>query len=275
MSGFHEKKTSDSRVKGKVTNPITLKTSEQLELIKKAGAIASDCLSFLSLQVQPGMTGLRIDKLCDDFVQSFGGTCSCKGYGGFPASLCVSINSGAVHCIPDDKPFKPGDVVKLDLVVDYNGWKADTAVTVLIPPVKPEVIKLAENTYSAMLDGIRAAKEGNTVLDISSAVYAARNDLGVIKEFTGHGIGSNIHEAPQIPNYPKKDKPSDLLVAGMVLCIEPIFCIGDSAIYHNKNEWNTWMLSGQPAAHFEHTLVVNPAPLPPTVLTLRNNEKIF
>jgi len=275
VSGFHEKKISDSRAKGKVTNTITLKNSEQLEFIKKAGAIASDCLSFLSLQVQPGMTGLRIDKLCDDFVQSFGGTCSCKGYGGFPASLCVSINSGAVHCIPDNTPFKPGDVVKLDLVVDYNGWKADTAVTVLIPPVKPEVVKLVEGTYSAMLEGIRAAKEGDTVLDISSAIYAARNDLGVIKEFTGHGIGSNIHEAPQIPNYPKKDQPSALLVAGMVLCIEPIFCIGDSAIYHNPKEWNTWMLSGQPAAHFEHTLVVNPAPLPPTILTLRNNEKIF
>jgi len=273
VNGCHERKTSGSLINERDTKIITLKSSEQIELIKKAGAITSDCLSFLSLQVQPGMTGLRIDKLADDFIQSFGGIAACKGYDGYPASICISVNSKAVHCIPNDVPFKPGDVVKLDLVVNYKGWNADSALTVLIPPVRPEVVKLAENTYSAMLDGIRAAIEGNTVQNISSAIYAARDDSGVIREFTGHGIGKEIHEMPQIPNYLKKDQPSTLLVAGMVLCIEPIFCIGDPAIYHKKGEWDTWMFSGQPVAHFEHTLVVNSAPLPPTILTLRNNEK--
>jgi methionyl aminopeptidase len=275
VSGFHEREISVLQIKGKGKNLITIKSAEQIEIIKKAGAITSDCLSFLSLQVQPGMTGKRIDKLCDDFVQSFGGTCACKGYNGYPASICVSINSQAVHCIPDDTAFKPGDVVKLDLVVDYNGWKADSALTVMIPPVRPDVVKLVEGTYSAMLDGIRAAQEGKTVLDISSAIYAARNESGVIKEFTGHGIGKNIHEMPQIPNYPSKDKPSALLVAGMVLCVEPIFCIGEPALYNKPKEWNTWLFSGKFVAHFEHTIIINPAPLPPTVLTLRNNEKIF
>jgi len=252
---------------------ITLKTPEQIELIKKAGVILSDCLSFLSSQVQPGITGLQIDKLGDDFVQSFGATAACKGYDGFPNGICISVNSGAVHCVPNDIPFKPGDVVKLDMVVDYKGWKADSALTVLVPPVRPEVRKLAENTYTAMRNGIRAALEGNTVQDISKAVYAARNESGVIQPFTGHGIGSNIHEGPAIPNYVAADKNA-LLVAGMVLCIEPIFCIGEPAIYHKKGEWNTWMLSGQPVCHFEHTIVVNPAGQPPTILTLRNNENI-
>lgn len=257
-------------------NLITIKNNEQLELIKKAGAITSDCLSFLSFQVQPGMTGVRLDKLADDFVQSFGGTCACKGYQGYPASICISVNSQAVHCVPSNDAFKPGDVVKLDLVVDYNGWKADSALTVMIPPVRPEVVKLVESTYSAMLDGIRMTKEGNRVLDISSAIYAARNDssksYGVVKPFTGHGIGKNIHEAPQIPNYPRKDQPNTLLVAGMVVCIEPIFTLGSPDIYHNPKEWNTWTFDGSTVSHWEHTVLITSDK--PEILTLRNNEKI-
>jgi methionyl aminopeptidase len=252
---------------------ITLKSAEHIELIKIAGRICADTLSYLSLLVQPGVTGLQIDKLADDFIRAQGGTAACKGYDGYPASICISVNSGAVHCIPNNTPFGPGDVVKLDLVVDYNGWKADSALTVLIPPVLPEVRKLAENTYSAMLDGIRQCVEGNTMQNVSAAIYAARNESGVVREFTGHGIGRDIHEPPQIPNFPAKEKNA-LLVAGMVLCIEPIFCIGDPAIYHKKGEWNTWIFSGKPVAHFEHTIVVNPAPLPPTILTLRSNENI-
>lgn len=209
--------------------------------------------------------------MADDFINSFGGTAACKGYDGYPASICISVNSGAVHCIPNDTPFQPGDVVKLDLVVDFHGWKADSAITVLIPPVNPEVRKLAENTYTAMKQGILACIEGNTVQSVSAAIYAARGDFGVIAPFTGHGIGKNIHESPQIANYVVKERNS-LLVAGMVLCIEPIFCIGDPAIYYKKGEWNTWLFSGQPVCHFEHTVLVNPAPLLPTVLTLRNNE---
>jgi len=225
----------------------------------------------LSSQVQPGITGLQIDKLADDYIQSFGGTAACKGYDGYPAAICISVNSKAVHCIPNDKPFQPGDVVKLDLVVDYHGWKADSAITVLVPPVRPEVRALAESTYTAMKQGILACIEGKTVQSVSAAIYASRGNFGVIREFTGHGIGKEIHERPQIPNY-VESKANSLLVAGMVLCIEPIFCIGEPAIYHKKGEWDTWMFSGQPVAHFEHTIVVNPAPQLPTVLTLRNNE---
>lgn len=225
----------------------------------------------MSSQVQPGVTGLQIDKLATDYINSFGGTAACKGYDGYPASICISVNSKAVHCIPNDVPFQPGDVVKLDLVVDYKGWKADSAITVLIPPVRPEVRALAESTYTAMKQGILACIEGNTVQSVSAAIYAARGNCGVIMPFTGHGIGKGIHEPPQIPNYVVKEKNS-LLVAGMVLCVEPIFCIGDPAIYHKKGEWDTWVFSGQPVAHFEHTILVNPAPQLPTVLTLRNNE---
>ena len=250
---------------------IYLKSAEHIELIKKAGTILADCLSFLSLQVQPGVTGLQIDAMAEQFIVERDGYPSCKGYRGYPNSICISVNAGAVHCIPNNKPFLSGDVVKLDLVVDYNGWKADSAITVLVPPVKPEVRKLAETTYTAMLEGISVAIEGNKVSDITKAIYGAKNEFGVIREFCGHGIGKDIHEAPQISNVPV-DKKDFLLVAGMVLCIEPIMCIGDPAIFYDPKQWDTWVLSGNPVCHFEHTLVVNPFPIPPTVLTKRNNE---
>ena len=238
----------------------------------KAGSILADALSFLSLQVKPGVTGIQIDKMTEDFVRSYeGASCACKGYQGYPANICINVNSFAVHSIPNNKPFEPSDIVKLDLVVDYNGWKCDSAISILIPPVKPEVRTLAETTYIAMLRGISACIEGKTTFDVSTAIYEARGNCGVIKEFTGHSIGKNIHEAPQFSNIPIKEKNS-LLVAGMVCCLEPIFCTGNPAIYYNPKEWNTWMLDGGWVSHWEHTLIINPFPLPPTVLTKRNNE---
>jgi methionyl aminopeptidase len=250
---------------------ITLKSEENLFYIKQASRILADTLSLLSLWVKPGITGLQIDKMAEDYIRSFGATPSCLNYKGFPNSCCISINSDAVHCIPNNKPFLDGDAVKLDLVVNYQGWNADSAITVLIPPVKPEVRTLAETTYTALLAGIGASIEGNMVSDITNAIYAARGNCGVVKEFCGHGIGKNIHEAPQISNVPT-DKKDSLLIAGEILCIEPIFCIGDPAIFYDPKQWDTWVLSGNFVAHFEHTLIINPAPLPPTVLTLRNNE---
>jgi len=221
--------------------------------------------------IVPGKTGIEVDKITEEYVRSLGGTCACKNYNGYPANICINVNSAAVHSIPNNKPFKISDIVKLDLVVDYNGWKADSAISVLIPPVKPEVRTLAETTYTALLAGIGASIEGNMVSDITNAIYAARGNCGVVKEFCGHGIGKNIHEAPQISNVPT-DKKDSLLIAGEILCIEPIFCIGDPAIFYDPKQWDTWVLSGNFVAHFEHTLIINPAPLPPTVLTLRNNE---
>ena len=251
---------------------IYLKTDEQLKYLVKAGNILSECLSFLSLQVQLGVTGLQIDKMTEDFVRSYeGASCACKGYQGYPANICINVNSAAVHSIPNNKPFEPSDIVKLDLVVDYNGWKCDSAISVLIPPVKPEVRTLAETTYTAMKMGIETCIEGKTTFDVSTAIYEARGNCSVIREFTGHSIGRSIHESPQFSNVPIKEKNS-LLVAGMVCCIEPIFCTKNPAIYYNSKEWNTWMLDGGLVSHWEHTLVINPFPQLPTVLTKRYNE---
>jgi methionyl aminopeptidase len=248
---------------------ILLKSDHDIELTKQASRICADTLDLLSSFVRPGKTGLEVDKLAEEYIRSMGGVPSCKGYKGFPASLCLSVNAGAVHCIPNNNPIKEGDVVKIDLVVNYQGFNADSAITVLVPPVKPDVQKLVETTYNAMLRGVEQAIEGKTVLDISQAIFDARNGCGVIKEFSGHGIGRDIHESPQIPNYPVKEK-NTTLVSGMLLCIEPIFCIGDPAIFYDPKQWDTWVLSGQPVAHFEHTVLVTSQK--PQILTLRSDE---
>ena len=252
---------------------ITLKSAEHIELIKQASRIAADTLSLLSSFVIPGKIGLEIDKLAEDYIRSMGGIPSCKGYGGFPYSICYARNSQGVHCFPDKEPIQEGDLVKLDLVVNYKGWNADTAISIIVPPAKKEDVNLCYNTYRALQQGILQAKPGNRVSDISKAVFDSRNGCGVVKPFCGHGIGKDIHEGPSIPNYvvPEKDA---LLVENMVICIEPIFTSGNGEIYYKKDEWPTFTMDGSKLAHFEHTLLINPAPLPPTVLTLRNNEII-
>ena len=238
--------------------------------MRKSGKICADTLSYLVPLCQPGITGLQIDKWAEEFINDHGATASCKNYKGFPANLCLSVNSGAVHNIPNNEPFKLGDCLKLDLVVDYNGLKTDSAITVLLEPVKPEVRMLSETTYKAMLAGVEAAKEGQKVLDISKAIFGARNGLSVIAEFCGHGVGRNIHESPQISNIPR-DKDTSLLVSSMVVAIEPIFCLGDPNIYYKEGTWPTYTLDGNFVAHWEHSVLITKDR--PEILTLRRDEQ--
>jgi methionyl aminopeptidase len=248
---------------------ITIKSEENLVYIKQASRIAADTLSLLSSFIVPGKTGLEVDKLAEEYIRSMGGIPSCKGYGGFPYSLCYARNSGGVHCFPDNEPINEGDLVKLDLCVSYQGWNADTAISIIAPPAKKEDLNLCYNTYRALQLGILQAKPGNMVSDISRAIFEARNGCGVVKIFTGHGIGRNIHEGPSIPNYvvPEKDA---LLVENMVICIEPIFTNGTDEVYYNKDSWPTFTIDHSHLAHFEHTILITEKG--PEILTLRNNE---
>jgi methionyl aminopeptidase len=250
---------------------IYLKSEEHIELIKKAGEIAANTLSLLSSFILPGKTGLEIDVLAEQYIRDNGGVPSCKGYGGFPYSLCYARNSQGVHCFPDKEPILEGDLIKLDLVVSYQGWNADTAISLIVPPAKKKDLNLCYNTYRALQQGILQAKAGNRVSDISKAVFDARNGCGIVKPFTGHGIGRDIHEAPQIPNYivPEKDA---LLVENMVICIEPIFTSGTGEIYYKKDTWPTFTMDGSRLAHFEHTLLITSKGS--EVLTLRKDEII-
>ncbi len=248
---------------------IFLKSSEHVELIKKAANICSDTLSLLSLFIEPGKTGLEIDKLAEDYIRSRNGVPSCKGYRGYPSSICISVDSGAVHNIPTNKPILPGQTVKLDLVVSFQGWNVDSAITVLVPPVKPEVQKLVETTYLALWKGIGQAIDGKKVLDISQAIFDARTSFGVVKEFCGHGCGKSIHEDPKISNIPNGD--NTLLCAGMIICIEPIFTLGKPDVHVQEGDWNTWTLDNSIVAHWEHSVLVTKDK--PEILTLREGEK--
>lgn len=250
---------------------ILLKSDHDIELTKKAGIILADCLSFLSLQVKPGVTGLQIDKMAEEFIRDNGGIPTCKGYKGFPYSICYARNNQGVHCFPDKESIQEGDLVKLDLVVNFQSWNADSAISLIVPPARNEDVKLVQDTYRALQLGILQAKPGNKVSDVSKAIFDARNGLGVIQEFSGHGIGRDIHESPQIPNYFIKEKDA-LLVSGMIICIEPIFCLGKPDIFLDKNSWPTYTLDGKNLAHFEHTVLITSQK--PQILTLRKDEKI-
>ena len=250
---------------------IFLKNSEHIELIKKAGTILADCLSFLSLQTVPGVTGLQLDKMAEEFIRDHGAVPSCKGYRGFPYSICYARNSQGVHCFPDKEPIQEGDLIKLDLVVNFQGWNADSAISLSIPPVQNTDAKLVLDTYKALQLGILQAKPGNRVSDISKAVFEARNGCSVVKMFSGHGIGKDIHEAPQIPNYFVKEKDA-LLVEGMVICVEPIFTAGKEDIYYKEGTWPTFTLDGSKLAHWEHTVLITEKG--PEILTLRKEEKL-
>jgi methionyl aminopeptidase len=250
---------------------ILLKSEEQIELIKKAGRIAADTLSLLSSFVIPGKTGLEIDALAEQFIRDNGGIPSCKGYGEFPYSLCYARNGQGVHCFPDKESINEGDLVKLDLVVSYQGWNADTAISLIVPPARKEDVNLCYNTYKALQMGILQAKPGNRVSDISKAVFDARNGCGVVKPFTGHGIGKDIHEGPQIPNYIVEGKDA-LLVENMVICIEPIFTNGTGEIYYKKGEWPTFTMDGSHLAHFEHSILITSKG--PEILTLRKDGNL-
>jgi methionyl aminopeptidase len=256
---------------------IFLKTEEHIENIRRAGKIASTILSALSHYMTPGVTTKYIDGVVEQMIKEMGGTAPCKGYThgnlpAYPAASCISINAQAVHCLPSDLIIKEGDVVKIDLVVGFNGWNADTARTYLIPPVRPEVQKFVETTYLALWKGIGQAIDGRKVVDISKAVFDARNNYGVVSQFCGHGIGKSIHEDPKISNIPREGD-NTLLCAGMVICVEPIFTLGKPDVYIKEGDWNTYTLDGSLVSHFEHTCIITEGK--PEIVTLREEEKSF
>ena len=251
---------------------ITIKTEEQLALMRIAGKIASETLSYLSPLALPGVTTKELDLKAEEFIRDHGAIPSCKGYHGFPASVCISVNHQAVHCIPSALAIlKESDVLKLDLIVSYEGWNADTALTLVVPPGDDIKQAFVDATRQSLYNAIPNAIDGNHVSDLSNAVhaYATSKGYGVVKEFVGHGIGQVIHEEPKIPNF-KIVTPTPKLVNGMVVCIEPILTMSpESDIFING--WDTWTKNGSLVAHFEHTIAITPNG--PEILTIRKEEQ--
>jgi methionyl aminopeptidase len=226
--------------------------------MRRAGKIVADVLRLLSEQVKPGMKTKELDIIAEKEVVNMGGTPSFKGYHGFPATVCVSVNDEIVHGIPGDKVIKEGDIVSLDFGAIYDGFQGDAAVTVPVGKVSPEAERLIRVTRESLEKGIAAARDGATLGDVSAAIqrHAESHNYSVVREYTGHGIGRDMHEDPQIPNYGIPGT-GPLLKKGMTLALEPMLNIGGSATRVAKDRWTVLTADGALSAHFEHTIAVN------------------
>ncbi|MFR1698332.1 MAG: type I methionyl aminopeptidase [Anaerovoracaceae bacterium] len=247
---------------------IIIKSRQEIELMREAGKVTGEILRDLEGFIKPGIATIEIDRFVEKAVKAAGMSAAEKGYCGYPASICVSINEEVVHGIPSKKRIlREGDIVSLDLVVENHGYMADAARTYGVGQISPEARHLIETAKQAFFNGITFAKEGYRLSDISNAVQKTveGEGFGVIRDFVGHGIGSSMHEDPQIPNYGKPGK-GPRLQRGMVLAIEPMICQGSYEVDVLTDDWTAVTVDGGLAAHYENTVVITDGE--PELLTL-------
>ena len=247
---------------------IIIKSKQELDLMREAGKVCGQILRDLKGLIKPGISTLEIDRFVEKTVREHGMTAAEKGYCGYPASVCVSINDEVVHGIPSKKRhLKEGDIVSCDLVVEYKGYMADAARTYPVGQVSPEAAHLIETAERAFFNGIAFAKPGYRLQDISHAIQKTveGEGFGVIRDFVGHGIGSEMHEDPQIPNVGKAGK-GPRLQPGMTLAIEPMITQGTWEVDILEDDWTAVTLDGGLAAHYENTVVITDGE--PELLTL-------
>lgn len=237
---------------------IHVKSEKEIELLREPCRIVRDTLNFISTKICAGMTTKAVDELAERYIRSEGAYPSCLGYGGFPASACVSVNDVVVHGIPDETTvLKDGDIVTVDLCAYKNGYHGDACRTFRIGTVAPEtdrLVKVTEECFWKAIDGLKA---GTPLYDIGYRVqqHAEANGYGVIRAYTGHGIGKEMHEDPSVPNYGRKGT-GVRLKAGTVLCIEPMIAMGTFRVRVLDDGWTAVTLDGKPAAHYENTVVI-------------------
>ena len=236
---------------------ITIKSEREIELMRHAGMLVSKMHQFIKPYIKEGITTKELDKLCEDFIRSNDGIPTEKGYEGFPASICASVNDEVVHGIPGKRKLKNGDIVSIDMVIGYHGYQGDAAWTYAVGDISEEKKYLMEHTEKALYEGIKQVKPGNHIGDISHAVeiYATKYNLGVVKELVGHGIGTEMHEDPDVPNYGKAGT-GPKLKPGMVICIEPMLNLGSASVGILDDDWTIVTEDGSSSAHYEHTVLV-------------------
>ena len=236
---------------------ITIKSEREIELMREAGKMVSMTHQYLKNFIKAGITTKELDRLAEEYIRKMGGVPTCKGYEGFPATLCTSVNDTVVHGIPDNYKLKDGDIITIDMVIGYKGYQGDAAWTYAVGNISDDKKYLMEHTEKALYEGVKQVKPGNHIGDISSAVeqYANKHNLGVVKELCGHGIGREMHEDPEVPNYGTAGTGPKLR-EGMVICIEPMLNLGTADIYILDDDWTIKTDDGMPAAHYEHTILV-------------------
>jgi methionyl aminopeptidase len=239
---------------------IILKSLQEIEKIRRAGLIVADALEAIRGIVRPGITTLALDEFAEQFIVATGAKPAFKGYRGYPKTLCTSVNSEVIHGIPSkDVVLKQGDIVSVDVGAIFEGFYGDAAITVPVGTITSEAERLMRVTEESLVRGIAEARPGNRLYDISHAVqsYVELNGYSVVREYVGHGIGRNLHEDPQIPNFGAPGQ-GPRLKAGMVLAIEPMVNAGGSATVVQDDHWTAATADGSLSAHFEHTIVIMP-----------------
>jgi methionyl aminopeptidase len=239
---------------------VELKTPEQIDAMRRAGLVVGRTLELLRGEVRAGMTTAELDAIAEDAIRSAGATPSFLGYQGFPASICVSVDDEVVHGIPGERVIAEGDLVSIDCGAIVDGWHGDAAVTVAVGAVSEEQSALMAVTEEAMWRGIAAARLGGRVSDISHAVEAyvrQQGRYGIVEDYTGHGIGSAMHQPPNVPNFGRPGK-GPRLVEGLALAVEPMITLGTKECSVLEDDWTVVTDDGSWAAHFEHTFTLTP-----------------
>jgi methionyl aminopeptidase len=236
---------------------IIKKTQDEVEAIAAAGQVVARCLEMLRARCRAGVTTEELDRAAEKFIRSQGGEPAFKGYRGFPSSICASPNSMVVHGIPGDYELQRGDILSVDVGVELDGWIADAALTVPVKPVSPVASKLLRATREALEQGIEQCRAGGRLGDVSHAVQGRveQDGFSVIRSLVGHGIGRDMHEDPQIPNFGEPGK-GPAIEEGMVFCIEPMVCVGRHMVRVGDDNWAIFSEDGSLAAHFEHTVAI-------------------
>ncbi|HAE62963.1 MAG TPA: type I methionyl aminopeptidase [Eubacteriaceae bacterium] len=246
---------------------IIVKSPEEIRLMKKAGKIVAGVHREMAKHIKPGITTIELDRLAEEFILKAGAKPAFKGYHGFPASICTSINEQVVHGIPSERVLHEGDIISVDVGSILNGFYGDSAKTYGVGNISDEAQKLIDVTRQSFYDGIEFAVKGNRLSDISSRIQKTVEDNGfsVVVDYVGHGIGRDMHEDPPIPNFGIPNR-GPRLTPGMALAIEPMVNVGTYKVKTLKDNWTVVTLDGKYSAHYEHTIAISPEG-PPEILT--------
>jgi len=236
---------------------IYYKTEEEIELVRNSSLLVAKTHAEIAGLIEPGITTLELDKIAEKFIRDNGGVPAFKGYGGFPNTLCMSPNDQVVHGIPNDRVLENGEILSVDCGVVMNGYYGDSAFTYEVGDVDAETKQLLKVTKESLYKGIEQAVAGNRIGDISYAVqqHAENFGYGVVRELVGHGVGKNLHESPEVPNYGRRGR-GVMLKEGLVIAIEPMINMGTKRITQHNDGWTITTIDNKPSAHFEHTIVV-------------------
>jgi methionyl aminopeptidase len=235
-----------------------LKTDEEVGLLRESNMLVSRTLAEIAALIRPGVTTLYLDKIAETYIHDNGGLPAFKGYGGFPNTLCTSVNDEVVHGIPSGYILKEGDIISIDCGVILNGWYGDSAYTFAVGMIDDELRRLLDYTRESLEEGVKEAVAGNRVGDISNAVQTRAESGGysVVRELVGHGLGKRLHEPPEVPNYGKRGTGTKM-EKGLVICIEPMINLGKKETYQMKDGWTIRTVDGKPSAHFEYAVAID------------------